>query len=119
MVDFSEHRAAIEELYTGVCTITNRETTIVDGISESGNAEICKNQPCRLSYKSFPQSVDGDEEYKSYQQVKLFISPEVNIPTGSRIEVTQAGRTQHFVASGIPAVYDTHQEISLEVDEVS
>lgn len=119
MVDFSEHRAAIEELYTGVCSITNREATVVDGISETENVEICKDEPCRLSYKSFPQSVDGDEEYKSYQQVKLFISPELDIPKGSRIVVTQAGKTQYFVASGIPAVYDTHQEISLEVDEVS
>lgn len=44
---------------------------------------------------------------------KLFISPDVAIKAGSKIIVTQHGRTTEYSNSGVPAVYPTHQEIML------
>lgn len=51
------------------------------------------------------------------QTVKLFCAPELVIPAGSDIEVKHRGRVLTFRASGVPAVYDSHQEIPLEHKE--
>ncbi|BBM48390.1 hypothetical protein JMUB3933_1906 [Leptotrichia wadei] len=51
------------------------------------------------------------------QVVTLFISPEVYIPPGSMIEVTQNNVTKRYKHSGISAVYTNHQEIVLEVEQ--
>ena len=49
--------------------------------------------------------------------MKLFISPDVLIKAGSKIIVTQHGRTTEYSNSGVPAVYPTHQEIMLTLFE--
>lgn len=41
------------------------------------------------------------------------IPPDVVIKAGSKIIVTQHGRTTEYSNSGVPAVYPTHQEIML------
>ena len=43
------------------------------------------------------------------QKIKLFLPPDVIVPAGSRIVV----RGRAYAGSGIPAGYDTHQEILL------
>ena len=60
-----------------------------------------------------------DRFYVKHQTIKLFISPLVNVPAGSKITVTQNNQIQVYKASGQPAVYTNHQEIELELfDEV-
>ncbi len=49
--------------------------------------------------------------------MKLFLAPEIRVNSGSRIAVTQNGISNEYCASGEPAVYDTHQEILLELAE--
>ena len=64
-------------------------------------------------------SKERDRFYVKYQTIKLFISPLVNVPPGSKITVTQNNQTQVYKSSGQPAVYTNHQEIELELfDEV-
>ena len=46
--------------------------------------------------------------------IELFISPDITIKPNSKIIVTQAGVTTDYTYSGVPAVYDTHQQIILE-----
>jgi hypothetical protein len=46
---------------------------------------------------------------------KLFLAPEIVVKPGSKLKVTQAGRTECYVRSGEPAVYGSHQEIVLEL----
>ena len=50
---------------------------------------------------------------KVITKVKLFIAPEINVMPGSKIVVTQKGRTTEYKNSGEPAIFDTHQEIML------
>ena len=49
--------------------------------------------------------------------VVLFIAPEVEIPSGSKITVTQNGKTTDYCRSGESAVYTSHKEIALELFE--
>lgn len=69
--------------------------------------------PCRVSYKTSTTGT-GEGVANFAQFIVLFICPEVNIPQGARITVTQGGRVSHYKAASVAAVYDTHQEIQLK-----
>lgn len=107
-------RKALELMYSGVCNIIERqkETDPVTKRSKYSEVTVLLSQPCRLSYKSAPITGDGDAASVT-QEITLFIAPDVEIKSGSKIEVTQRGRTTAFSKSGEPKVYDSHQEISL------
>lgn len=107
-------RKAIESLYKGSCEIIIKEYTSnpTTHISESVEKTIVTAQPCRLSYKSLPVTT-GDNVAAVAQSVKLFLAPEIDVPEGSKIVVTQCGVTTAYKRSGKPAVYATHQEIEL------
>lgn len=112
-------RKAIESMYDGVCTISNYQNIEdpITFVTELKEVEVIKDQPCRLSYSSLPVTNQTDSFAGVNQSIKLFIAPEVNIPAGSKIVVTQNGRTTVYKNSGQPAIYSTHQEIFLELFE--
>ena len=49
------------------------------------------------------------------QTLKLFTYPEITIPAGSKITVTQNGVVTECKHSGKPAMYNSHQEIPVEL----
>lgn len=108
-------RKAIERLYKGKCTIyvkcpVEDPNTKITRFEEQA---VLVDEPCRLSFSNIPVTENG--VVAGIKQVtKLFISPNVEIPPGSKIEVTQEGRTTLHQRSGEPAVYGSHQEIMLE-----
>lgn len=112
-------RKAIESMYDGVCTISNYQNIEdpITFVTELNEVEVIKDQPCRLSYSSIPSTTQTDTINAVSQSIKLFIAPEVNIPAGSKIVVTQNGRTTVYKNSGQPAIHFTHQEINLELYE--
>ena len=109
-------RAAIEKLYTGTCDVIEHRP-IEDGtLTHYEDVTVLKGQPCRLSFGQAPAAGDvADGASPLTQTVKLFLAPELKIKSGSKIVVTQAGRTVAFNQSGPPAFYESHQEISLEL----
>ena len=111
-------RKAIESLYKGVCTITNSQK-IFDEVTKRTTTKdvvLVENEPCRLSYET-KKTGDYDTKVMSLTQtIKLFMRPELVVKAGSKITVTQNGRTVKYKSSGQPAVYTNHQEILLELD---
>lgn len=109
-------RAAIESMYKGRCTITyqKEEFDATTKQTRFQDVVLASNKPCRLSYKSFTAAEQGSGAAKAAQSIKLFLAPEIEVEAGSRIIVTQNGRTVAYKASGQPAVYTNHQEIELE-----
>ena len=79
--------------------------------------EVLKQEeiPCHLSYSSTALAAGSDTVTAVAQTIKLFLAPELVVPPGSRIEVTQQGRTESYAQSGKAAVYSSHQEILLEI----
>lgn len=71
----------------------------------------------RLSFQSRNSAAKDDGYSTVSQSVVLFIAPEVEIPSGSKITVTQNGKTTDYCRSGESAVYTSHQEIALELFE--
>ena len=112
-------RAAIESLYTDVCTILAQQDIQPEpdakpsAVKRTEAVVLVSDQPCRLSYESL-SAAGGDPAAVVAQSVKLFMSPDVAVPAGSDIAVTHKGMTLDFNSSGLPAVYATHQEIPLE-----
>ena len=110
----SAQRKALERLWKDRCTIYTQEkvkdpTTKLTDFEEK---PLLQDQPCKLSFETLTSST-GDPVATVSQSVKLFISPDVVIKAGSKIIVTQHGRTTEYSNSGVPAVYPTHQEIML------
>ena len=119
MVDeLKQARESIQSMWTGICNIfgfknsKNKYGTVVSEVKE-----LYKNIPCRLSFKNISQTEQTESVAKTSQVVKLFIAPEVYVPPGSIVEVTQNGVTRKYKHSGISAVYTNHQEIILDAEQ--
>lgn len=109
-------RKAIESTYEGVCSIVEYKA-VTDGetkITRHEEITVLEKQPCKLSFEKLNAVVQTDTAAAISQGTKLFISPEITINSGSKIVVVQNGVTGEYSASGIPAVYASHQEIMLE-----
>lgn len=112
-------REAIEATYFGMMTVTEMQK-VKDEKSKLTNKEpvvVLEDKPCKLSFETLKAAVQTDTAAAITQVIKLFVSPDVTIRAGSKITVTQDGVTTDYTASGIPAVYATHQEIMLELFE--
>ena len=105
---------AIESMYEGACTIIVKESYKEKGVTKQRDKICCEIQKCRLSYQSSSASDNSDTVSTSYQIIKLFIAPDVEIPEGAKITVTQDGRTEEYKRSGKPMVYSNHQEVILD-----
>ena len=110
-------RKAYESLYTGVCDIITYGKVLREN-KTTGMAErvLVADEPCRISFSSFP-TVDAQANLatRQAQNVKLFINPDIEIPPGSKVVVTQDGLTVEYSASSERAHYPTHQEINLSL----
>lgn len=109
-------RRVQEATYEGLCAIfeyrevTNEKTKL----SSEEEIAVIENQPCKLSFEKLNSVVQTETAAVQAQGVKLFLAPEIAVGSNSKIVVTQNGITNEYSASGIPAVYSTHQEITLE-----
>lgn len=109
-------RKHVESLYDGKCRIT--EFRSQEGlINNTVPMIIGENIPCRLSYHSFPSGKQTDTATVATQNIKLFLSPEIEVKAGSEIVVTQNSVTTAYKASGIPAIYLSHQEVELTLKD--
>lgn len=112
-------RKAIESTYEGVVTVTEHQK-VTDEKTKLTNYQdivVIDSQPCHLSFETLNGAVQSESAAVVTQTTKLFVSPDVTIKAGSKITVTQAGVTTDYTCSGIPAVYETHQEIILDLFE--
>lgn len=119
MINYKKHRRNIEKLYEGKCTVKVWEpvTDPITKITKHMEVTIFEDQPCRLSYSSTLAANENEGPTNVEQFIKLFITPELEIPAGCKIIVTQNGRTTEYARGGEPAAYPTHQEITLKLFE--
>ena len=109
-------RRAQEATYEGICTIYEYRDVTDEKTKLSSEEEVAviEDQPCKLSFEKLNSVVQTETAAVQAQGVKLFLAPEIAVGSNSKIVVTQNGITNEYSASGIPAVYSTHQEITLE-----
>lgn len=112
-----QHRKALERLWKDRCTVyvqkevTDPETKLTD----FAEMPLLKDQPCKLSFETLTSN-GGDPVATIAQNVKLFLSPDVEIPAGCKIVVKRFNDVQRvftYSKSGEPGVFTNHQEIQL------
>ena len=120
MVDvWKQARKAIESEYRGLCDILEKRK-VKDEVTKATvlkDIVVLSNQPCKLSYSSSGTANQTDTVSNIEQTIKLFIAPGIKIAPGSKLRITQNGITTDYISSGVPAVYGTHQEVSLELEK--
>lgn len=109
-------RNAIESTYIGTCTITEYQS-FKKANKSTGHQEVqvLENQPCKLSFSSISSVSEQEAASKLVQTAKVFLAPEIKVKPGSKLTITQNGVTTEYQNSGEPAIYNTHQEIILEL----
>lgn len=110
-------RTALERMYQDTCSIVERRKVRVDGVTEMEDVTVQTDVLCRLSIKTAGSTNQTDAAAAVYQDVKLFLSPDLLVKAGSKVIVTHEGRVTEYKSSGVPAVYQSHQEITLKLFE--
>lgn len=112
-------KSCLEAAYEGLCTVIECQyiKDPATKIKQQKEEVVLENQPCRLSFEKTAAAAQTETAAAVSQGIKLFISPEIQIKPGSKILVKQNGMCGVYAASGVPAVYKTHQEIMLELFE--
>ena len=109
-------RKAIEKMYIGTCTITEHQKVKKDNKSTGfQDVIVLENQPCKLSFSSITSTSQTETAAMVVQTAKVLIAPEIQIKPGSKLTITQNGVITEYKNSGEPALFDTHQEIILEL----
>ena len=110
------YQKALGKLWTGFCSVFVREVHINpdNGRDEAIEILLHEDIPCRLSFSSISSTGQNESAATVQQVVKLFLAKDIEIPPGSKLVVTQEGKTTAYAKSGSPAVYRYHQEITLE-----
>lgn len=110
----NRHRKALERLWKDRCSVfvQTEETDPSTKLTDFKETPLFEDQPCKLSFSTL-SATSGDELPAVAQAVKLFLSPEVDIPPGSKIVVKRSDREFIFSRSGEPGIFSDHQEILL------
>ena len=105
-------RKAFETMYDSTCTvIVHEEYERENGSTGFYDVIVLKDAPCHLQYTGVKAAEQGDAVATVSQEIRLFISPDVEILAGSKITVNSVDYTH----SGVVAKYATHQEIVLKL----
>ncbi len=111
----SAARKALEATYEGLCTVYEYRDVTDEKTKLSSEEEVAviEDQPCKLSFEKLNAVVQTETAAAAAQGIKLFLAPEIMVGSNSKIVVTQNGITEEYSASGKPAIYPTHKEITL------
>ena len=110
-------RAALDQVYTDVCTITTLESRLDAYTNLTRQVEVISPPiRCRLSHRS--AQVDGDVHGAGEirQETVILMSPDRMVSPGSELVVTHDGVKETYKSSGMPRVYMTHQEVPVKLE---
>lgn len=112
--NIQSQRRIIESTYTDTCNIYSFEKQLKGSISTNVKVLKYEDIKCALSQKDLKSTEQTESQNKIEYQIKLFISPDIQITPGSHIEVKHCERLYNFIQASEPFVYPTHQEIILK-----
>lgn len=108
-------RGCLEKTYDGRMDVIGVKKETIDGETiVTPEALIYENQPCAVSHKQDAQTQQQEDNAQVQYTAKLFCAPELTIPAGCQITVTQYGQTRAFLYSGEAFFYPTHQELTVQ-----
>ena len=112
-------RVQIEKMYESTCSVW-QFSQVYDKATHSTKMKkiaLFENIPCHVSYGISGAAKQTDTIAVIGQNITLYLPPEYAVPAGCEIIIEGQGRTTKYESSGEPAVYRSHQEISLTLDD--
>ena len=117
---------ALEATYEDTATVTRqRRQKGADGLARPVSVEVYNGIICALS-KGGNSSRQTDAQLSIDYDMKLFVSPDIEIEPGDTISVARFGRiqtsnnfVQTFEVVGVPVRYLTHREVFLKAGDLS
>ena len=122
---FAKAHRFTRSLFDCACrVIVKKKHRAEDGSVRLEDEILYDGIPCRISYEAIsPAKKSSRQERVNFTrkndilsaeisaEVKLFVPVEADIPPGSTVVVSKAGKELYFVCSGVAAVYSGHREI--------
>lgn len=112
-------KVQIEKMYESICSVW-QFSRVYDKATHSTKMKkvaLFENVPCHVSYGISGAAKQTDTIAVIGQNITLYLPPEYAVPAGCEIIIEGQGRTTKYESSGEPAVYQSHQEISLTLDD--
>ena len=112
-------RVQIEKMYESTCSVW-QFSQVYDKATHSTKMKkvaLFENVPCHVSYGISGAAKQTDTIAVIGQNITLYLPPEYAVPAGCEIIIEGQGRTTKYESSGEPAVYQSHQGISLRLDD--
>ena len=112
-------RVQIEKMYESTCSVW-QFSRVYDKVTHSTKMKkiaLFENIPCHISYGISGAAKQTDTIAVIGQNITLYLPPEYAVPAGSEITIDTQGRITKYESSGEPAVYQSHQEISLTLGD--
>lgn len=105
-------RQAFEKYYDSRMAVKVNQTVADGPFTQQKWVEVVSEEPCRISQKQLSPASDSPEPKINYLTA-LYCRPDVEVPAGSRITVTDGhGNVKEYKrASEAFNSYATHQEI--------
>lgn len=112
-------RVQIEKMYESTCSVW-QFSRVYDKATHSTKMKkvaLFEKVPCHVSYGISGAAKQTGTIAVIGQNITLYLPPEYVVPAGCEIIIEGQGRTTKYESSGEPAVYQSHQEISLTLDD--
>lgn len=112
-------RVQIEKMYESTCSVW-QFSRVYDKATHSTKMKkvaLFENIPCHVSYGISGAAKQTDTIAVIGQNITLYLPPEYAVPAGCEIIIEGQGRITRYESSGEPAVYQSHQEISLVLED--
>ena len=112
-------RPNIERMYRGFLTVYewSSVTDPITHVTSEVETAIVVDQPCLLSNTSTAPTTSSEGVPSVSKTTKIFVAHDIHIKEGSKLVVTQDGVTNTYERSGVPAMYPTHQEVTVNLLE--
>ena len=112
-------KVQIEKMYESTCSVWQSSQVYdkVAHVTKTKKVLLFEGIPCHVSYGISNAAKQTDTIAVLGQNITLYLSPEYEIPAGSEITIDTRGRITKYESSGEPAVYQSHQEISLTLED--
>lgn len=117
-VEWAREKAkkSLEMLFEDKCNVFEYvKEKQANGTTAHKEKLVLADIPCRISFKTVNQTVEGAKSSTPVQSIKLFIPNDINTKDGSKIVITRQGETTAYKNSGVISKYATHNELGLEL----
>lgn len=113
---FKQARKAVESLYDCTCNISGGKEKVKDPATKETKLVPkikYENMKCKISKQSLSKNNQTDTVNEVVYELKLFITPELEIKQGDTVEVTNQFGNKKIYKAGEGFPYNTHQEVIL------